>query len=101
MHVFTFSLRFCYNVCMDALRYVWCVFILLCCCCCFFFQGFLAKDLQAEALNKLDHRVKVAAEQFMKILEEIDALVNILVQLDCNCNGALSSKQVTLHPGVV
>lgn len=38
-------------------------------------QGFLAKDLQAEALGKLDHRVKVAAEQFMKILEQIDALV--------------------------
>ncbi|MCJ8731773.1 hypothetical protein PDJAM_G00203350 [Pangasius djambal] len=37
-------------------------------------KGFLAKDLQAEALNKLDHRVKVAAEQFMKILEEIDAM---------------------------
>lgn len=41
------------------------------------FQGFLAKDLQAEALNKLDHRVKVASEQFMKILEEIDAMVRI------------------------
>lgn len=40
-----------------------------------FFQGFLAKDLQAEALGKLDHRVKIAAEQFMKILEQIDALV--------------------------
>lgn len=38
-------------------------------------QGFLAKDLQAEALGKLDHRVKIAAEQFMKILEQIDALV--------------------------
>ena len=40
------------------------------------FQGFLAKDLQAEALNKLDHRVKAAAEQFMKILEQIDAMVH-------------------------
>ena len=38
-------------------------------------QGFLAKDLQAEALSKLDHRVKVASEQFMKILEQIDSLV--------------------------
>lgn len=38
-------------------------------------QGFLAKDLQAEALGKLDHKVKVAAEQFMKILEQIDSLV--------------------------
>ncbi|XP_077580693.1 BAG family molecular chaperone regulator 1 [Stigmatopora nigra] len=37
-------------------------------------NGFLAKDLQTEALSKLDHRVKVAAEQFMKILEQIDAL---------------------------
>ena len=40
-----------------------------------FLQGFLAKDLQAEALSKLDHRVKVASEQFMKILEQIDSLV--------------------------
>lgn len=38
-------------------------------------QGFLAKDLQVEALGKLDHRVKAAAEQLMKILEQIDALV--------------------------
>ncbi|XP_030631067.1 BAG family molecular chaperone regulator 1 [Chanos chanos] len=37
-------------------------------------NGFLAKDLQADALNKLDRRVKVAAEQFMKILEQIDAM---------------------------
>ncbi|XP_073704600.1 BAG family molecular chaperone regulator 1 [Garra rufa] len=37
-------------------------------------NGFLAKELQAEALNKLDQRVKVAAEQFMKILEEIDGM---------------------------
>ncbi|KAF7706155.1 BAG family molecular chaperone regulator 1 [Silurus meridionalis] len=37
-------------------------------------NGFLAKDLQAEALNKLDHRVKLASEQFMKILEDIDSL---------------------------
>nr|XP_057902133.1 BAG family molecular chaperone regulator 1 [Doryrhamphus excisus] len=37
-------------------------------------NGFLAKDLQADALGKLDHRVKVAAEQFMKILEQIDSL---------------------------
>lgn len=38
-------------------------------------QGFLAKDLQVEALSKLDHRVKTASEQLMKILEQIDALV--------------------------
>lgn len=37
-------------------------------------NGFLAKDLQAEALGKLDHRVKIAAEQFIKILEQIDAM---------------------------
>ncbi|KAG7455148.1 hypothetical protein MATL_G00253490 [Megalops atlanticus] len=37
-------------------------------------NGFLAKDLQAEALNKLDQRVKGAAEQFMKILEQMDAM---------------------------
>lgn len=44
----------------------------------FYPQGFLAKDLQAEALGKLDHRVKIAAEQFMKILEQIDAMVIFL-----------------------
>ncbi|XP_066579527.1 BAG family molecular chaperone regulator 1 [Amia ocellicauda] len=37
-------------------------------------NGFLAKDLQAEALNKLDQRVKGASEQFMKLLEQIDAM---------------------------
>ncbi|KAJ3595075.1 hypothetical protein NHX12_004380 [Muraenolepis orangiensis] len=44
-------------------------------------NGFLAKDLQAEALSKLDHRVKVAAEQFMKILEQVDSL-DFLAQCD-------------------
>nr|KAF6432930.1 BAG cochaperone 1 [Molossus molossus] len=38
-------------------------------------QGFLAKDLQAEALCKLDRKVKATIEQFMKILEEIDTLI--------------------------
>ncbi|XP_053426683.1 BAG family molecular chaperone regulator 1 isoform X1 [Nycticebus coucang] len=38
-------------------------------------QGFLAKDLQAEALCKLDRKVKGTIEQFMKILEEIDTLI--------------------------
>ncbi|XP_040834410.1 BAG family molecular chaperone regulator 1-like isoform X1 [Ochotona curzoniae] len=38
-------------------------------------QGFLAKDLQAEALSKLDRRVKGTIEHFMKILEEIDTLI--------------------------
>ncbi|XP_013808277.1 BAG family molecular chaperone regulator 1 isoform X3 [Apteryx mantelli] len=37
-------------------------------------KGFLAKDLQAEALKKLDKRIKGTAEQFMKILEQIDAI---------------------------
>lgn len=41
-------------------------------------QGFLAKDLQAEALSKLDRRVKGTIEHFMKILEEIDTLVSEL-----------------------
>ncbi|KAG7268269.1 hypothetical protein CRUP_036253 [Coryphaenoides rupestris] len=44
-------------------------------------NGFLAKDLQVEALGKLDHKVKVAAEQFMKILEQIDSL-DFLAQCD-------------------
>ncbi|XP_061041597.1 BAG family molecular chaperone regulator 1-like [Eubalaena glacialis] len=38
-------------------------------------QGFLAKDLQAEALCKLDRRVKATVEQFMEILGEIDTLI--------------------------
>uniref|UniRef100_A0A8C6R0K3 BAG family molecular chaperone regulator 1 n=1 Tax=Nannospalax galili TaxID=1026970 RepID=A0A8C6R0K3_NANGA len=38
-------------------------------------QGFLAKELQAEALCKLDRRVKATVEQFMRILEEIDTMV--------------------------
>ncbi|XP_060756930.1 BAG family molecular chaperone regulator 1-like isoform X2 [Neoarius graeffei] len=37
-------------------------------------RGFLVKDLQAEALDKLDNRVTAAAEQFIKILEEINAM---------------------------
>ncbi|XP_049686382.1 BAG family molecular chaperone regulator 1 isoform X2 [Accipiter gentilis] len=37
-------------------------------------RGFLAKDLQAEALKQLDKRIKGTAEQFMKILEQIDAI---------------------------
>uniref|UniRef100_A0A8D0H5E9 BAG family molecular chaperone regulator 1 n=1 Tax=Sphenodon punctatus TaxID=8508 RepID=A0A8D0H5E9_SPHPU len=37
-------------------------------------KGFLAKDLQSEALNQLDKRIKGTAEQFMKILEQIDAI---------------------------
>ncbi|XP_010581875.1 PREDICTED: BAG family molecular chaperone regulator 1 isoform X2 [Haliaeetus leucocephalus] len=37
-------------------------------------RGFLAKDLQAEALKQLDKRIKGTAEQFMKILEQVDAI---------------------------
>ncbi|XP_009464182.1 PREDICTED: BAG family molecular chaperone regulator 1 isoform X2 [Nipponia nippon] len=37
-------------------------------------KGFLAKDLQIEALKQLDKRIKGTAEQFMKILEQIDAI---------------------------
>nr|XP_021384418.1 BAG family molecular chaperone regulator 1 isoform X4 [Lonchura striata domestica] len=37
-------------------------------------RGFLAKDLQAEALKQLDKRIKGTAEQFMKTLEQIDAI---------------------------
>ncbi|CAI5789584.1 BAG family molecular chaperone regulator 1 [Podarcis raffonei] len=37
-------------------------------------KGFLAKNLQTEALNQLDKRIKGTAEQFMKILEQIDAI---------------------------
>ncbi|XP_015705622.2 BAG family molecular chaperone regulator 1, partial [Coturnix japonica] len=39
-------------------------------------KGFLAKDLQAEALKQLDKRIKGTAEQFMKILEQVDAIVS-------------------------
>ncbi|KAM9789402.1 BAG family molecular chaperone regulator 1 [Neosynchiropus ocellatus] len=46
-------------------------------------NGFLAKDLQAEALGKLDHRVKVTAEQFMKLLEQIDGMSIPEVFSDC------------------
>ncbi|KAM6088919.1 BAG family molecular chaperone regulator 1 isoform 1-T1 [Chlamydotis macqueenii] len=37
-------------------------------------KGFLAKDLQAEGLKQLDKRIKGTAEQFMRILEQIDAI---------------------------
>uniref|UniRef100_A0A803T1P8 BAG family molecular chaperone regulator 1 n=1 Tax=Anolis carolinensis TaxID=28377 RepID=A0A803T1P8_ANOCA len=37
-------------------------------------KGFLAKNLQTEALHQLDKRIKGTAEQFMKILEQIDAI---------------------------
>ncbi|XP_032758307.1 BAG family molecular chaperone regulator 1, partial [Rattus rattus] len=38
-------------------------------------QGFLAKELQVEALCRLDRKIKATIEQFMKILEEIDTMV--------------------------
>ncbi|XP_007903496.1 BAG family molecular chaperone regulator 1 [Callorhinchus milii] len=37
-------------------------------------NGFLAKDLQSAALNKLEKKVKSTAEQCMKFLEQIDAM---------------------------
>ncbi|KAM4704708.1 BAG family molecular chaperone regulator 1 isoform 1-T1 [Rhinophrynus dorsalis] len=37
-------------------------------------KGFLSKSLQAEALSKLDKRIKTTVEQFMKILEQIDSM---------------------------
>ncbi|KAL4635243.1 BAG family molecular chaperone regulator 1 [Arapaima gigas] len=37
-------------------------------------NGFLPKDLQAQAMSKLDQRVKAVAEQFMKLLELMDAM---------------------------
>ncbi|XP_051853310.1 BAG family molecular chaperone regulator 1 isoform X2 [Sminthopsis crassicaudata] len=46
-------------------------------------KGFLAKDLRAEALNKLDKRVKGTVEQFMKILEQIDSLTLPEAFRDC------------------
>ncbi|XP_072453130.1 BAG family molecular chaperone regulator 1 isoform X2 [Notamacropus eugenii] len=46
-------------------------------------KGFLAKDLRAEALSKLDKRVKGTVEQFMKILEQIDSLTLPETFRDC------------------
>ncbi|XP_057279008.1 BAG family molecular chaperone regulator 1 isoform X1 [Pezoporus wallicus] len=54
-------------------------------------KGFLAKDLQAEALKQLDKRIKGTAEQFMKILEQIDAI------LLC-CSGHVYTPWIC-HPG--
>ncbi|ETE65587.1 BAG family molecular chaperone regulator 1, partial [Ophiophagus hannah] len=38
-------------------------------------KDFLAKNNQTEALSQLDKRIKGTAEQFMKILEQIDAII--------------------------
>ncbi|KAK9396677.1 BAG family molecular chaperone regulator 1 [Crotalus adamanteus] len=38
-------------------------------------KDFLAKNNQTEALSQLDKRIKGIAEQFMKILEQIDAII--------------------------
>ncbi|XP_074844086.1 BAG family molecular chaperone regulator 1 isoform X2 [Carettochelys insculpta] len=59
-------------------------------------KGFLAKDLQAEALNHLDKRIKGTAEQFMKILEQIDAIRAArlhLCSLDRPANGKYSRQR--------
>ncbi|XP_006009223.1 BAG family molecular chaperone regulator 1 isoform X2 [Latimeria chalumnae] len=37
-------------------------------------KGFLANNLRIEALGRLDKKVKGLVEQFMKILEQVDAL---------------------------
>ncbi|CAI9619948.1 unnamed protein product, partial [Staurois parvus] len=37
-------------------------------------KGFLSKNLQAEALGKLDKRIKTSVEQFMKVLEQVDSM---------------------------
>ncbi|XP_068090682.1 BAG family molecular chaperone regulator 1 [Hyperolius riggenbachi] len=37
-------------------------------------KGFLSKNLQVEALGKLDKRIKTMMEQLMKILEQIDSM---------------------------
>lgn len=42
----------------------------------FIIQGFLSKNLQEEALGKLDKRIKTTVEQFMKVLEQVDSLVS-------------------------
>nr|XP_020669901.1 BAG family molecular chaperone regulator 1 isoform X2 [Pogona vitticeps] len=41
-------------------------------------KDFLAKNLQTEALCQLDKRIKGTAEQFMKILEQIDAIIFLM-----------------------
>ncbi|OCT76220.1 BAG family molecular chaperone regulator 1 isoform X1 [Xenopus laevis] len=46
-------------------------------------KGFLNKSLQAEALIKLDKRIKTTVEQFMKILEGIDAMT--MPENFCDC----------------
>ncbi|XP_070585744.1 BAG family molecular chaperone regulator 1 isoform X1 [Erythrolamprus reginae] len=38
-------------------------------------EDFLSKNNQTEALSQLDKRIKGTAEQFMKILEQIDAII--------------------------
>lgn len=42
----------------------------------FTIQGFLSKNLQEEALGKLDKRIKTTVEQFMKVLEQVDSVVS-------------------------
>ncbi|XP_056911685.1 BAG family molecular chaperone regulator 1 isoform X3 [Takifugu flavidus] len=60
-------------------------------------NGFLAKDLQVEALGKLDHRVKTAAEQLMKTLEQIDALSVPENFSDCRMKKKGLVKTVQVH----
>lgn len=58
-------------------------------------QGFLAKDLQAEALKQLDKRIKGTAEQFMKTLEQIDAIVSKLAQKSAKSQQKLTVMNIS------
>ncbi|XP_066487314.1 BAG family molecular chaperone regulator 1 isoform X2 [Tiliqua scincoides] len=58
-------------------------------------KGFLAKNLQTEALNQLDKRIKGTAEQFMKILEQVDAILRKGSQFR-----EMHSAIHVLHPGI-
>ncbi|XP_063778818.1 BAG family molecular chaperone regulator 1 isoform X2 [Pseudophryne corroboree] len=46
-------------------------------------KGFLSKNLQEQALGRLDKRIKATVEQFMKILEQIDSVTMPVNFSDC------------------
>ncbi|KAM3928979.1 BAG family molecular chaperone regulator 1 isoform 2-T2 [Leptodactylus fuscus] len=46
-------------------------------------KGFLSKSLQMEALGKLDKRIKITVEHFMKVLEQIDSMALPENFIDC------------------
>ncbi|XP_063778819.1 BAG family molecular chaperone regulator 1 isoform X3 [Pseudophryne corroboree] len=58
-------------------------------------KGFLSKNLQEQALGRLDKRIKATVEQFMKILEQIDS-VGLLAQCD-TVEGNISQEIVKLQ----